>query len=125
MYIRGRRGLPQLKPKYRPLDRCANYNAFGRDPHGRLAFLAAFFFGPDWVPEYTSQQFAGPPEPPRFGPPARYQLACLPPGWKPRAPPNFYGGEDAPDPPYLDPPSGVFHPEIFAALQHISRFQFG
>lgn len=117
-------GNNQSSPRQRPLDTSADYNAFGRDPDGRLAFLAAFFWGRDYIPTFTIQQFAGPPEPPRFGPPARYQMACLPPGWKPRAPPKFYGldlanhSEDN-----LDPPTGIFDPKIFAALQHIARFE--
>lgn len=111
-------------PRRRPQDRGADYNAFGPDPTGRLAFLAAFFWGPAFVPVYTIQQFGGPPEPPRFGPPAPYQRGCLPEGWKPRAPPNFYG-VDLPshDSNYLNPPTGIFDPQIFAALQHIARFE--
>jgi hypothetical protein len=34
-------------------DTCANYNAFGYDPDGRIAWLSAFLFGPDWVPPFT------------------------------------------------------------------------
>lgn len=109
-------------PRRRPRDRGADYNAFGRDPHGRLAFLAAFFWGPTYVPQYTIQQFAGPPEPPRFGPPAPYQRACLPQGWEPRAPPNFYGVDLASHSEYLEPPVGRFDPQIFAALQYVARF---
>lgn len=110
-------------PIRRPRDRGADYNAFGRDPEGRLAFLAAFFWGPAYVPQYTIQQFAGPPEPPRFGPPAPYQRACLPEGWKPHAPPNFYGVALVSHSEYLTPPAGNFDPQIFAALQHIARFE--
>lgn len=107
------------------LDSCADYNAFGRDPDGRLAFLAAFFWGPDYVPDHTIQQFVGPPEPPRFGPPAKYQIPCLPPGWKPRPLPKFYGSNLAHhSDDELDPPTGVFDPKIFAALQHIARFEW-
>lgn len=114
---------PRRWPRRRPRDRGADYNAFGRDPDGRLAFLAALFWGPAYVPEHTVQQFGGPPEPPRFGPPAPYQRACLPQGWVPRAPPNFYGMDFATQSEYLDPPVGEFDPRIFAALQHISRFE--
>lgn len=110
-------------PRRRPRDRGADYNAFGRDPDGRLAFLAAFFWGPDYVPQYTVQQFVGPPEPPRFGPPAPYQRAYLPNGWEPRAPPAFYGLDLAYHSEFLDPPAGYFNPQIFAALQHIARFE--
>ncbi|RDB14830.1 hypothetical protein Hypma_016574 [Hypsizygus marmoreus] len=106
-------------------DRGEYYNAFGRDPNGRLAFLASFFFGPAYVPAITLQQFAGPPEPPRYGPPARYQLSCLPAGFQPRRPPNFLDPEDTnsiPELPYLEPPE-VFDRNLFAAFQHVSRFQ--
>ncbi|RDB23628.1 hypothetical protein Hypma_009521 [Hypsizygus marmoreus] len=108
-----------------PRDRCANYNAFGRDPNGRVAYLASFFYGPDYVPAITLQQFGGPPEPPRYGPPARYQLACLPPGFQPRRPPNFLDPEDpdgVPEPPYLDGPE-VFDPRLFAAFEHVKRWK--
>lgn len=110
-------------PRRRPLDTCADYNAFGCDLDGRLAFLAAFFWGPAYVPHYTVQQFGGPPGPPRFGPPAPYQRAYLPVGWEPRPPPNFYGLDLSHHSDYLDPPSGIFDPRIFAALQHIARFE--
>ncbi|RDB29818.1 hypothetical protein Hypma_014049 [Hypsizygus marmoreus] len=106
-------------------DRGANYNAFGWDPNGRLAYLASFFYGPAYVPTITLQQFAGPAEPPRYGPPARYQLSCLPAGFQPRRPPNFLDPQDPdeiPQPPYLDPPN-VFDPQIFAAFQHVARFR--
>lgn len=116
-----------LKPKPRlpVMDRCANYNALGRDPDGRLTYLAALFWGRSFVPQCSTQQFVGPPEPPRFGPPAPYQVACLPPGWKPQDPPDFYGAGDAFGPLFLDPPTGIFDPNIFAALKHIARFQWG
>lgn len=118
-------GNTQSTPGRRMLDSCADYNAFGRDPDGRLAFLAAFFWGPDYVPDHTIQQFVGPPEPPRFGPPAKYQIPCLPPGWKPRPLPKFYGSNLAHhSDDELDPPTGVFDPTIFAALQHIARFDW-
>lgn len=110
-------------PLRRPRDRGADYNAFGRDPNGWLAFLAAFFWGPGFVPWYTVQQFVGRPEPPRFGPPAPYQRNHLPQGWEPRVPPNFYGVDLANCSEYLDPPSGIFDPQIFAALQHVARFR--
>lgn len=115
----------KTRSKHQPRDRGANYNAFRRDPDGRLAFMAAFFWGCAYVPEYTRQKFKGPPEPPRFGPPAQYQMACLPQGWVPRAPPNFYGDEEALEGPYLDPPTGIFDLAIFDALKHIERFQLG
>ncbi|KAF8059027.1 hypothetical protein FPV67DRAFT_1454678 [Lyophyllum atratum] len=49
------------------LDRGANYNAFGRDPYGRIAYLAAWMWGPEYVPGYDVQQFVGVPEPPPLG----------------------------------------------------------
>jgi hypothetical protein len=54
-----------------PRDTCTNYNAFGHDPDGWIAHLAAWFFGPKWIPPFPAQIFAGPPEPPRYGPPAK------------------------------------------------------
>jgi hypothetical protein len=101
-----------------PRDNGANYNAFGRDPNGLIAYLAAFLFGPDWVPSFPAQVFAGPSQPPRFGPPARYQLGCLPAGFIPRPPPNFFG---PPHKPYLQPPS-PFDVELFDAVRFSSRF---
>lgn len=99
-------------------DHCANYNAFGYDPNGRYAYLSSLFFGPHFVPASPPQVFVGRLEPPRFGPPAAYQIPCLPPGFQPRAPPYLYGGIP-PMPPYLDPPE-VFKPRaVFAALQHV------
>ncbi|RDB27586.1 hypothetical protein Hypma_003885 [Hypsizygus marmoreus] len=124
-------GLPTIMQQP---DRGANYNAFGRDPNGRLAFLASFFYGPEYVPKITIQQFGGPAEPPRYGPPARYQLHCLPVGFQPQRPPNFLDPDnldaednnlldlDPDESPYLDPPA-VFYPSMFAALQHVPRFQ--
>ena len=102
-------------------DTGANYNAFGYDPNGAIAYFTTFFFGPDWVPSYTVQQFGGPPEPPRYGPPAPYQLACLPRDFVPRAPPNF-GGSFPACPPYLDPPA-MFHPSMFAAFMSLPEYR--
>ena len=97
-------------------DRCANYNAFGHDPDGRLAYLANMFWGPQYVPSFPSQVFTGPPEPPRYGPPAAYQRPCLPAGWLPNPPLG-----PTPQPPYLDP-LAYFDPELFDGLRFNSMY---
>ncbi|RDB26748.1 hypothetical protein Hypma_005378 [Hypsizygus marmoreus] len=98
----------------------ADFNAFGYDPKGHKAYLASLFYGPDWVPDVPGQQFGGPPEPPRYGPPAKNQRACLPKGWAARAPADLYncGG---PIPPFLPPPK-VYNPNWCAALLNSRRF---
>ena len=96
-----------------PRDVGANYNAFGQDSNRLIAYLAASLFGPYWVPKLPTQVFAGPPQPPRFGLPAYYQLQCLPPGFVPRKPPNFFG---LPHRSYLKPPR-VFDIELFDAIR--------
>ena len=101
-----------------PRDSGANYNAFGCDPNGLIAYLAAFLFGPEWVPDFPAQAFAGPPEPPRFGPPVQYQCRCLPPGFIPKQPPNFFG---PPHQPYVKAPRD-FDIELFDAIWFSSRF---
>jgi hypothetical protein len=98
------------------VDRGADYNAFGRDPDGRLAYLAAAFWGPSYVPPFPSQVFGGPPEPPRYGPPAAYQHRCLPPSWAPSPPPG-----PPPQPPYLDPPP-YFDAGLFDAFRFGSNY---
>ena len=85
-------------------DCSANYNTFGYDPKGHLAGLAQTFWGPTYVPGVPSQVFGGPPEPPHYGPPAYYQISCLPPDWKPTPPPG-----------YLKPPLHS-DPELFDGL---------
>jgi hypothetical protein len=100
-------------------DCCANYNAFGYDPDGRVAWLSALLFGPDWIPPFPSQQFVGLPEPPRYGPPAYYQRGCLPNGFIPNLPPDYF---DCPStPPYLDPPS-PWNPSLFDAIRFTKNF---
>jgi hypothetical protein len=96
----------------------ANYNAFGRDPNRLIAYLAAFLFGPNWVPPFPAQVFAGPPQPPRFGQPAQYQLQSLPPDFIPNLPPNFFG---PPHRPYLKPPV-PFDIELFDAIRFSTQF---
>lgn len=103
-------------------DRGANYNALGRDPDGTMAWLVAFFFGP-WLPPVPAHVFAGPPEPPRYGHPAQYQMASLPEGFKARFPkihgmdPSQTHADD-----YLEPPA-EWTPAIFAALLQTSTFE--
>jgi hypothetical protein len=76
--------LLRIMLKHNLKDHGSNYNAFGYDPDGWVAYLAALFYGPDWVPQITPKQFGGPPAPPCFSPPAQYQKGCLPPGFKAR-----------------------------------------
>ena len=101
-----------------PLDTCANYNAFGRDPIGLISHLAAWFFGPDWIPPFPAQVFGGPPEPPRYGPPAAYQLKSLPSEFVANPPPEYFGPPTAP---FLEPPA-YFHPSLFDGLRFSSQF---
>ena len=98
------------------IDRCANYSAFGYDPDGRVAYLAMFFWGPEYVPAFPSKVFGGPPEPPRYGPPAAYQRRSLPFGWVPTPPPG-----PATEPPYIDPPL-YFDPGLFNGLRYNSAY---
>jgi len=121
-----------------PKDNGSNYNAFGFDPDGRVAYLVALFYGPDWVPRVTPKQFGGPPAPPRFGPPASYQEDCLPPGFKPKMNRDYCkmeaalavmtkantvaGEEDFTD--YLDCPE-EFDPHIFDAFKFGKEFLEG
>jgi len=100
-------------------DSCADYNAFGYDPDGRIAWVSATLFGPDWIPPYPLQQFVGLLEPPRYGPPARYQRSCLPEGFTPNPPPDFYGYQ--PSPPYIDPPT-PWDPSLFDAIRCAENF---
>ena len=93
----------------------ADYNAFGYDPKGILASVAAFFFGPAWVPAIPCQP---PPSfkfnlaPPRYGPPNQQQLPLLPDDFIPELPPCYFG---SPMPPYLPGPDR-FDRHNFAAL---------
>lgn len=108
-----------------PADTGADYNAFGRDPCGRIAYLCALFFGPHYVPSVTPSQFVGRAAPPRYGPPASYQLPCLPPGFKPQPPPDYLEelpeltGMDATW--FLDPPE-AFDLQAFYALSYLASF---
>lgn len=103
----------------------ANYNALGYDPDGFMTWLVAFFYGA-WLPPSPAHRFGGPPQPPRYGPPASYQLSCLPEGFKPTPPPAFHSHNptlrsmDADD--MLDPPE-KWTPEVFAALRHTATFE--
>ena len=93
----------------------ADYNAFGYDPIGLVAYLAAYFYGPKWRPAPSDNilHLEGKPQAPRYGPPAPYQIPHLPTDFKVRPPPNYYGH---PYPPYLPAPTN-FHPDNFAALR--------
>ena len=48
----------------------------------------------------------------RYGPPAPYQIPCLPPGFQSHTPPEYYG---MPNPPYVSPPARFDH-GIFVAI---------
>ena len=98
---------------------CADYNAFGYDPNGLIAHLTAHFYGPRWKPHYNVQQYVGQIQPPRYGPPAPYQIQSLPPNFRPWTLPNYYG---KPVSLYLDPPA-LFDPNVFAALRLSARWQ--
>jgi hypothetical protein len=115
-----------------PRDNGVNYNAFGFDPDGRFTYLVALFYGPDWLPQATSKQFGGPSAPPHFGPPAHYEMGCLPPGFKPRLNHDYIkveaaftvmkeantGGEYSD---YLEEPED-FDPDVFNAFKFSKTF---
>lgn len=93
----------------------SNYNAFGRDPAGRLAHIAAHFYGPAWQPKsfaHLKRLEGRELAPPRYGYPAPEQRLHLPANFVPHLPPSYYG---APRPPYLPGPA-TFDPKVFAAL---------
>jgi hypothetical protein len=98
----------------------ADYNAFGYDPDGRFANLAAYFFGPAWVPTNHDHlpSFQGiTAAPPRYGPPAPQQVGWLPAVFVPRSPPFHFG---VPNPPYVSDP-GKFDKDDFAPLIRSQR----
>lgn len=78
-----------MKSGQHPTNTGADYNAFGRDPYGWIAGLCALLFGPSYIPQVPNSQFVGLAEPPRYGPPAHYQLAHLPAGFIPYYPDRF------------------------------------
>lgn len=93
----------------------ADYNIFGYDPEGRMASLAAMFYGPAWQPvvqdnllSFTDIVVA----PPRYGAPCPQQLPALPQDFVPRLPPCYWG---PPDPGYLAGPN-TFNRDNFAAI---------
>lgn len=108
----------------RPTDTGADYNTFGRDPNGLIAYLCALFFGPLYVPLAPPTQFVGRALPPRYGPPARYQLACLPTGFIPQSPPNYLDSfpelASMNDEYFLVPPA-QFDPHMFYVLGCVRR----
>jgi len=93
----------------------ADYNAFGYDPEGRLAAVAAYFFGPAWKPP-CSPGIPTPSQrhiilPPRYGPPAPWQIPSLPWDFVARLPPCYLGLPGG----YLPGPQ-TFNTANFAAL---------
>jgi hypothetical protein len=92
----------------------ADYNAFGYDPEGRLAAVAAYFYGPAWKPVHgygipsPAHLALGPP---RYGPPARWQFPSLSHDFVARLPPCYLGRPCA----YLPGPD-TFNTTNFAAL---------
>lgn len=114
------------QPKPRVVrDRCSDYNAFGRDPEGLIAYIAALLWGRDYVPAYPVQQFVGAIEPPKYGPPAPYQIDCLPPGWKP-TPSRFeleFGEPPVYDPEFYPPPPKRFKRGNLGMFRHVKRFR--
>ncbi|THU85208.1 hypothetical protein K435DRAFT_869535 [Dendrothele bispora CBS 962.96] len=70
-----------------------DYNAFGYDPRGTIANSAALLFGANWRPD--PENVPPPPSfnmpgPPRYGPPAGFQLGYLPGNFAPGAPSTGY-----------------------------------
>lgn len=119
-------GVHRMPPKRsRTLDCGADYNALGRDPNGFMTWVVAFFYG-TWLPTTPAHRFGGPPQPPRYGPPASYQLACLPEGFKPNPPPRFHSydptSRSMDEDEFLEPPE-KWTPELFAALRHTATFE--
>ena len=70
------------------LEQPRDYNAFGYDPRGRVASISGLLFGENWRPDqedipcYHGAEVA----PPRYGPPADYQLPYLPNNFVPQFP---------------------------------------
>ena len=96
----------------------ADYNAFGYDPQGHVASLAAYFYGPAWVPEDYSHlpSFANILiQPPRYGAPAPQQLHTLPLDFVMCLPPCYFG---PPNPPYLPGPNTFSRDNFAAILRH-------
>lgn len=102
-----------------PNTSAADFNAFGYDPYGFIAHVTGHFYGPHWRPNHPVQQFIGRIKPPRYGPPAAYQVPFLPPGFQPRTPPQFYGESF---PPYYSPPKR-FDPSLWDGLRFAARIQ--
>ncbi|KAG6810628.1 hypothetical protein H0H92_011062 [Tricholoma furcatifolium] len=102
----------------------ADYNAFGFDPYGRIAYIAAELYGSDYVPSNTVRRFIGDVQPPRYGPPAPYQRHVLPPGWTPKPSPycSMWGTPPPNDHDFHGPFPEKFNPHIVQALLLSSRF---
>jgi hypothetical protein len=92
----------------------ADWNIFGFDPNRLLAYLVAYFFGPQFRPAMLGHlpQWVGEVLPPCYGTPGPQQAARLPLGWKPNPPPLYYG---VPSGPYLPSPK-TFSPSGFASM---------
>ncbi|KAG6904702.1 hypothetical protein DXG01_007815, partial [Tephrocybe rancida] len=102
----------------------ADYNAFGFDPRGVFAFLAAEAYGSDYVPDYNVMRFRGGVEPPRYGPPAPYQQRVLPRGWIMTPSPflALYGKLSTRDPDLHDSIPKKFNRKRFECLSTGRRF---
>ncbi|KAG6809396.1 hypothetical protein H0H92_000406 [Tricholoma furcatifolium] len=102
----------------------ADYNAFGFDPYGRIAYIAAELYGSDYVPQHNVRRFIGDVQPPRYGPPAPYQRPVLPPDWTPQPSPycSLWGTPPPNDPDFHGPFPEKFNPDIVQALLVASRF---
>jgi hypothetical protein len=93
-----------------PHDTGTNYNAFGHDPDGSIAYLAAWFFGPNWVlslPRCLWDLHN-----------CLVTVRCLPAGYVTNSPPHIFGPPTAP---YLKPPM-YFHPCLFDALKYMLKY---
>jgi hypothetical protein len=92
----------------------ADWNIFGYDPNGLLAYLVAYFFGPQWIPNTFNHlpMWVGNIQPPCYGPPGPQQTAHLPLNWEANPPPLYYG---VPSGLYLPPPR-TFSPSAFAFM---------
>ena len=117
----------------KPKDHGSNYNTFGYDPDRHIAYFAALFYGPDWVPRITPKQFGSPPAPLHFSPPTPYQEDSLPPGFKPRMHHDYYKLEAAflsskktapGESDFINPPK-EFDPHVFDAFRFGRHFMEG
>jgi hypothetical protein len=92
----------------------ADYNAFGYDPEGCIATVAVYFYGPTWQPVHSHDNPCPTGHaigPPRYGPPASWQIPSLPDNFVARLPPCYIGQPGV----YLPGPN-TFDMTNFAAL---------